>query len=178
MLSFINISTRNLFLIAFFLLPVNINAVTAPEYTLKATFLYNFTMFTTWPNTNKETRSICILGDNPFENDLHKLVETNQKQNHIKIEFKHEINETTDCDILFISRSEKNLLDTILVFLKDKPILTVSDIKNFAHKNGMIEFHIQSSKIKLKINLVAVNQGGIKLHSNLIELGTIIKTKE
>src|SRR5688500_17233446 len=49
----------------------------APEYKIKATFLYNFAKFTDWPNGTSEARDpvyICVVGQNPFDSDLDELV--------------------------------------------------------------------------------------------------------
>jgi len=144
------------------------------EQVLKAAFLIHFLDFTKWPSNKIKERVICVLGDAPFDNKLHMLASTKRKNQEIIIKYTSNIDNTNDCHILFIARSEKVRLEQILKKTRNKPILTVSDIQGFAIRNGMIELVTKSGKIKLVINLRAVTSPDIKLSSNLISLAQIV----
>jgi len=149
-----------------------------PEYQLKAIFLFNFLDFTEWPNNKRNDRTICILGNNPFNDYLQELASLAKNNQKTRIKHVAIISNANDCHILFISRSETNHLNQILETLDNKPLLTVSDIRSFALKSGMIELSRKSKKTKLIINLNSVNKAGIKLNSNLIDLAQVVDGKQ
>lgn len=152
----------------------NAYANNTPEYYAKAAFLFKVIDFVTWPN-NGNIKKICVYGENQFKNYLQEIANARNKDNSIVLHYTQDFKTINDCHILFIGQSEKYQLSNLLHHLKKKPILTVSDIRKFAYKKGMIELDIHSRKrnFKLKMNLGAVNESGIKLSSNLIELATI-----
>jgi len=154
-------------------------AKSTPEYYAKAVFLFKVIDFVTWPddhNDGDKLTRICIYGENPFDNYLQEIADTKNKDNTFVIHHTRNINTLSECHIVFISRSEEYNLTKIISHLQHKPMLTVSDIKKFAYKKGMIELGVHSRKrnFELKMNVSSVNRSGISLSSNLIELAIVI----
>lgn len=157
------------------LLSSSIHARTFSEYDIKAVFLYNFVDFATWPDDGEnKIKQICVFGDNPFDTALKDLANVDAKNNTVEIHYTRDLKEILDCHILFISQSEKNHVPKIINMVNHSPVLLVSDIKDFASRQGMIGFVLHANKIRLEINLVLINASGIKLSSSLIELSTIV----
>ena len=163
------------------------HAKSVPEYYVKGLFLLKVLNFVQWPSdssseTSSQTSSgslqrntvkmICVYGEDPFF-DYQAELGAAVKQ-HVIFQYIADINDTEGCHVLFISQSERYALTTILASLKNKPVLTVSDIDKFAYKNGMIELsiHPRKNNIQLNINLDSVKHSGLSLSSNLIELAT------
>ena len=144
----------------------------ASEYELKAAFLLHFMDFTQWPHDNN--RVVCVYGNSPFKKYLQTLNRVKPQHQQVQIKYTSDLNESNGCNILFITRSKKYQLEKILSTLKNRPLLTVSDIEGFAANKGMVEFTTKSDKIRLVINLSAVRKPGIKLSSNLIELARLV----
>lgn len=154
----------------------------ATEYEIKAVYLYNFILFTKWPAETKETKqgkespkTICIgiLGDNPF-GDAFKDVEGKRisgkgKKLVIKRYGRYKENkDITDCQMLFVSSSEKKNLKQILRRLSNKPILTVADMSGFIDSGGMVNFVKSGKKIRWEINSTPLKLAGLKLSSQLL----------
>ena len=158
----------------FFLLQSKVFAEKVPEYQLKATFLVNFLDFTKWPSNKRDNKTICVLGRNPFKNHLKELASFARNSQEVIIKHVATLNDSLDCHILYVSRSETNHLNKILKKVESRPLLTVSDINRFAANSGMIEIASKSSKTKLIINLNAVRLAGIELSSNLIDLAQVV----
>lgn len=145
------------------------------EYYAKAVFLFKVIDFVTWPDDDAvdKLKKICVYGENPFDNYLQEIADT--KNDTVVILQTKNIEALSECHIVFISRSEEYNLTNIVNLLQNKPMLTVSDIKKFAYKKGMVEIGVHSRKknLELKMNINSVNNSGIKLSSNLIELATV-----
>ena len=149
------------------------------EYQVKAAFLYNFTKFVEWPDSvfteSQSAITIGILGDDPFGKDIDNLITgeiIKGKKLNVK-RFSRDQN-YTDCQILFISDSEKDYLDSILKQLKKRPILNVSDIEKFAERGGIINFVIYQNRVRFEINIDAATQAGIIISSKLLRLAVIV----
>ncbi len=150
------------------------------EYQVKAVFWYNFTKFTTWPQSvlanGQSPLRMCILGEDPFRGEMELAVKSATSQEHpIEIKQIKTLDTVKDCHTLFISRSEHEQLSSILNQLKQAPILTVSDIKDFAKQGGMIEFYHEENKVRFMIELNVLLGTGLKAHAQLLKISKIVQ---
>jgi hypothetical protein len=151
------------------------------EYKIKAAYLYNFTKFVTWPEPislgTTQTITICIVGKNPFGSFLEPLTLMEYKNTTLTVETIEDIDalEKKNCQILFISDSEKATVAEILKKTSKMHILTVSDIDRFANHFGIIGFVLKDGKVRLEINLRAANQAGLKISAKLLEIATVVQ---
>ena len=152
--------------------------VTVTEYDVKAAFLLNFVRFVDWSDrmrgdTDKEL-ILGIAGEDRFGNALNLIRGAKVKNRTLVIKNVVDSNSLINCDILFISSSEKDRLPTLMAALKDLPILTVSEIEGFAQRGGIINFIIVEKKIRFEINPDAAKQVGIHISSQLLQLARIV----
>jgi hypothetical protein len=76
--------------------------------------------------------------------------------------------------LIFISKSEENHVAEIFSQLDSKPILTVSEINSFAQNGGIIDFYLQGNKVRFEINPDSAQRRGLKISSQLLNLGKIV----
>jgi hypothetical protein len=144
------------------------------EYQIKAAFLFNFAKFVEWPpQAFADTNSpiiIGVLGKNSFGTDLEKTIRDKRVNNRL-FQFKNftSIAEATNCHILFISSSEKDVTK-IIEGLHNASILTVSDTDGFIKAGGMINFLLQDAKIRFEISDAAAKKAGLQVSSKLLSL--------
>ena len=172
-------------LVLFLLLPgggTNLFAqATSKEYQIKAAFLFNFMQFVEWPptvfkNTDDPFR-IGVLGQDPFNAALEDTVQGETISNHkIIVEHAMQVDDLKNCQLIFISKSEKKHVTEILSALDDKPVLTVSEIEGFAERGGGINFYLEGNKVRFEVNPDAARHDGLKVSSQLLSLGKIIET--
>jgi hypothetical protein len=160
----------------------NLSAKQAKEYRLKAAYMLNFAKFISWPNaafTNTQTPFIIgILGSNPFGNALPPLTSRKIRNRNIELRYFDNIDKIKPCQILFISRSEEHSIPAILTACKNMSIFTISDIKDFIHKGGMLEFITVKEHLHFSINLIQVQKHGLEVEAQLLALATeVIKVK-
>lgn len=145
------------------------------EYQIKAAFIFNFARFIVWPpKAFPQPASpliIGILGDNPFHDDLQRTLRDKTVDNHpLVIRELSSPAEATNCQILFISTSEKPRLTQILQGLKGASVLTVAEMDRFTENGGMINFVQEGTKIRFQINNEAAIREGLKISSKLLSL--------
>ncbi|MBU1054115.1 MAG: YfiR family protein [Proteobacteria bacterium] len=145
------------------------------ESKLKAAFIYNFAKFVDWPATeSKDTSSqsfvIGVLGSNPIIEELLAIEGKIIKGRKLAVRLLSNIKEINNCQVVFISASEKNNLISILNAVKNKEILTVSDMNNFVGNGGNIGFVRIENKIRFDINLKTAEKSNLKIRSDLLAL--------
>ena len=156
--------------------------VSPSEYQLKAAFLYHFSQFVDWPPATFATSKsatdasfvIGILGDNPFGGDLEQTVHGKNLGRHALMvrEFHSLAEATNNCQILFISSSEKKRLPELIANLGGANILTVGEAENFGEAGGMIHFVMEGTKIRFRVNEAATQRAGLKVSAKLLSLAS------
>ena len=165
------------------LLGVSTQAQPVPrEFQVKAAFLFHFAQFVEWPPTafaaSNSPLCIGVLGNNVFGAAIEETVrgETIQKR-RLTVRHFRQWKDVKDCHLLFVSNSETARTDEILANLKTQPILTVSDLDSFTRRGGMIRFYRQGPQLRFEINSEAAKDAGLKLSSQLLSLGKIVKAE-
>lgn len=148
----------------------------AKEYLVKAAFIYNFVKFVEWPGelavAQQKEINICVIGKNPF-NSQGKDVFTRASTSALKLSLTEKggwSGSADGCHIAFISSSEEPRLAEIASALKSAPVLTVSDIDNFAERGGIIGFVTQDNKVKVAVNTKVAGGAGLRVDAQLLEI--------
>ena len=152
------------------------------EYDVKAAFLFNFTRFVEWPeNPEKKGQPfvIAVMGEDPFGPRLDQIV-LGEKIGDRPLEIRRitKLEQITSCDALFIARSETSRLERILVQLRDKAILTISDISDFAEMGGMVEFVTENSRIRFHINVDVAREAKLAISAKLLRPAVVVKSRK
>lgn len=151
----------------------------APEYEVKAAFLYNFAKFVDWPPRAFPDPSaplhICVLGRDPFGDTLSKLLEGKSISGRpIASRLLQSPAEARLCHILFISRSEPEFLKQALAPIRDLAVLTVGESDDFLPLGGMINFVLEQDRVRFEINLDAAERHRLKLSSKLLAVARVV----
>ena len=151
----------------------------AQEYQLKAVFLFQFAQFVEWPSSSFASPEMpfefCVLGEDPFGSFLEETVrDENVKGRALTIRRHRQPEELQGCNILFISRSQMDRLDTILAAVRGRSTLTVADAQAFAERGGAIQFVTVNNKLRLRINPNAAKAADLVISSKLLSLADIV----
>ena len=148
------------------------------EYRVKAAYLYNFTKFVSWPELNQQPLhlplQICLFGDNPFGALIDGIQKRKARGRTITV---YQVTLTAplhQCHILYIGKSDAKHLPQLLQRVALQPVLTVSEIHQFAEKGGMIQFVTIDNRIRLNINLAIAKKSKIELSAQLLEISANI----
>ncbi len=147
------------------------------EDKLKAAIIGKLAKFITWQTHNRDEFVITVL-NNPFDDLLETLYKNKQiKKKPVKIKYINDIKELSATHILYIPHISQRELDTILGSIEGKNILTISDIRGFSQKKGMIQIYFVSQKVKLKINHDVSKNEDLKISSTLLRIATIVENE-
>lgn len=144
------------------------------EYLVKAAFLYNFARFTQWPSGTYASPSapftICVLGKDPFGDKLDSISGKLIRGRPLAIQRIARVEESRQCQIVFIGEEINQPLAPIIRHLSGRPILTVCNAPKCELFNGMIHFKVVSEKIRFIIDKECAKTAGLKLSSKLLAL--------
>lgn len=147
----------------------------APEYDLKAAFLFNFVKFVEWPPTafagDRTPLTICIYGDDPFGRTLDAVVQGERVgERGLLVQRPDSLDDVRGCHVLFVCRSEKGRLAEVLAQVREAPVLTVGDTDGFLRAGGVINFVLEGSKVRFLIDQAAAERSGLRISSKLMRL--------
>lgn len=145
------------------------------EYQLKAAFLFNFTKFVEWPSERFQNETspiiIAVLGHNPFDAELPKLVEGRSVHGRM-ITVRHiaSAEEIPDAHVLYVAAGEEARMDTTI--FGEAGVLTVGESALFAERGGIIRFVLIDEKVRFAINQDSGERAGLKVSAELLKLAT------
>ncbi|MBI2423175.1 MAG: YfiR family protein [Candidatus Hydrogenedentes bacterium] len=155
----------------------------ASEEELKAAFIFRFLNFIEWPENTFEKEDdpiiVGLLGESPMEKELDKALSGKYVQERpLQLKLGATAEALKDCQVVFIAESASEELAAVLEQLKGAPIVTVSDLPDFARKGGMIQLFRADNKVRFDINMDSVKSAKIKISSRLIQLASSILSAE
>ncbi len=158
----------------------------AQQYTvseLKTAYLYNFSKFVEWPESEFESEQsnfiITILGESSVSKVLNKVLENKFVKKHkIYVRIADNVNEIKKSHIVFITQEHHSDIKKVVSKFKNKPVLTIGDaLDNFCQSGGIINLTKKDSKTRFEINNHVALQSGLKISSKLLVLSKILNSE-
>ena len=169
-------SSARLWLIAFLLGSAHLEGIAwaqAPEYAVKAAYVYNFARFVEWPGITKPALRICIFSESPLYGFLENAVR-GKLAHGVPLEVM-QVSESDanfdGCEVLFVGALSRGKVQTVLRKVKGHSILTVGESDEFAESGGMITLVVDGERVRFKLNLASATDAHLQISSKLAELG-------
>lgn len=144
------------------------------ESKLKAAYTLNFAKFTHWPagrgGASSGALRVCADGTSDIGPALEESANTRVAGRTLEVRYVRLPGDVLDCDLLYISTLDLSRARRQLAAMAAYPILTVSDVQDFAQSGGMIELLLVDRKLRFEIDLDAVRAAGLRLDPKLLDL--------
>jgi len=161
---------------------------------VKAAFVYNFAKFVDWPaaafdDAEEDTPAplvIGVVGDAYSRYAVAEAVKGKDLRGRaievrsIALEEDEPLPRETlaACHVLYLNGSIGRRLDPVLDYLDGEPVLTVSDVKRFAERGGMIGLVLRDGRYRFHINEGEAKRAGLRMSPKLLSLATIVSTED
>lgn len=144
------------------------------EYAVKAGFLYNFPKFVEWPAGALSGANfvLCVVGTDPFEAVLDTLNGKLVGGRPLVVKRYSAADPLGQCQILFVSDSERRRMGQILAAIGKAPVLLVSEMENFTQLGGMIQFVTTDKGIQFEVNTEMARRHGLQFSARLLQLAS------
>jgi hypothetical protein len=144
------------------------------EPSLKAAFIYSFAKFTQWPPDIlpvTATFTACVLGDSPIRDALERTVKGRQLSGRVVIVSQVQLDGALrSCHLLYVSGVTPAQASVIVAAVKDAPVLTISDVDNFAQRGGIAQMFVENGKMRFDLNVEVAKRSRLQLSSKLLVL--------
>lgn len=149
------------------------------EYPVKATYLYKFAGYVTWPADAFASPTaplvLCIVGADPFGSTLDKAVARQHFDGHpIQVLRLQGTAADAPCHIAYIGAPNSEGVNKTIQGLRQRGILTVSDAPG---SEASINFVIAENRVRFEIDQAAAAEAGLGISSRLLNLAVTVKPR-
>jgi hypothetical protein len=146
---------------------------------LTAAFLFNFVKFTTWPADGLREGSpiiICVGGNELVADALVKLTHGKTVEGHsLAIRRTSFEGPLTECQVIYGASLNGIRAEELIRSASGHPILTVSDLEDFAQRGGVANFFIDGGRMRFAVNTAAAERARLRISSTLLALAKVVR---
>lgn len=158
-------------------------ADSAPEYAVKAGYLLNFARYAEWRADAFASPTapilICVLGEDPFGDELDRVVGGRVSQSRpVSLRRSRRVEELRDCHVVFISRSERKELPTILATLRGTHAMTVCDVDALFDQGVTIKLAVVKEAVRFEVRLEPAERAGLRFNSRMLDAALRVWPRE
>ena len=146
------------------------------EADMKAAYIYNIGAFTEWPESNRISFNICVLGDDRIGRSLKRYEGKLISNRRVVVARLSSLAAIADCQLLFIGESEVHNLGRITHELGNLPVLTVTDAPVLTQVGVVIS--LVGQRLVFEVNLDYCKRGNLKPQSNLLRLAKSVRKSD
>ncbi len=154
--------------------PAAVRAEASQDTAIKATYLYKFAPFVTWPQTTSAGPfTLCIVGDDPFGDQIDRAVAGQSLEGRpIQVVHVDTIGPKSDCAIAYLGGSRAESVGEALRAVHGRPTLTVTDEGDTP---GIISFAVAEGHVRFRIDQVQARENGLVISSKLLGLALSVR---
>lgn len=157
-------------------LQLDAQSVSAPGLT--AAFLFNFVKFTTWPAgllRDGEPIVVCVSSNDRVADALLQLTQNKTVEGHPLAIRRTDLHQPLhECQVVYAASLDRNSAQELIGAVSGHPILTVSDLEDFAESGGVANFFIDGGRMRFAVNPVAAERARLRISSRLLTLAKIV----
>jgi len=160
-----------LFLTACTMIPVQAgDRIVADRTAIQAAFLYNFALYTEWPSLPDNAFNFCVIADDHMLEALASIKTKQIKDRPIFIQKIESPKQASNCQILFVGKSEHRALKDIAGQIGTDPVLVVTEEDSDNLREALIVLAEQQNRISFKINRTEATKRSMTFSSKLLKL--------
>ena len=146
------------------------DGIVADESAVETAFLYNFALFTEWPELPANEFSICVLGSDRILEALESVKNKHIKEHPVTVTNITSAAQAQSCQLLYVGRAEHASIRNLARQLGNAPVLVVSEENGYDPKDVIISLVKLQGRIGFKINLTAAEANSMTVSSKLLKL--------
>jgi len=161
-----------LFVSLFFCVFLSMSA-SAQNEKFKALFLYNFTKFIEWPESQKGGDFVIgVMGSSPIINELSTIAEKKTVGSQdIVVKKLNSASEANACHIVYVPENQSNKVNAIISSVSSTSVLVISDKDGLISSGSGINYVSVNGKQKFEVSKTNIESTGLKVNSQLLSLG-------
>ncbi len=154
----------------FCFLALDAQAQGVSEHDLKAAYLYNFALFTTWPAETGAAMVFCVFVQDPLSGPLEALQGKKVRSRPIILRRINSPEEVRTCDVMFLGAGESEVFMKVLEAINDSNILTVTDSPDPLRRQMAINMAFEGNRLIFEVNMSSAHRAKLTFSSKLLNL--------
>lgn len=150
-------------------------ATPVAEAEMKALYVYNFAMFTAWPEQARASIMFCVLGDKSVAQAMKRFQGRTLKGRQVSVAGLSGTSGVEQCDVLFLGEREADTTPRVLDELRDVSVLTVTDSQENAAAG--FQLFLDGQKLVFDVNLEVCRRANLMPESRLLRLARQVQKK-
>jgi hypothetical protein len=150
-----------------------------PVPRLKAAYLLNFVRFVEWPPDAAPAGgplTVCIINDDRVARELERTLDGRAVDGRTVTVVRLAVSAPLPmCHVVYLAASGQHHSLDVIGGLKGKLALTVSDIPNFAKTGGMVELFVEGGRMRIAVNVDALQRANVRLSSRVLAISRIVR---
>lgn len=153
------------------------------EGKIKAASIFHIIKFVHWPDgffsEEDSLLKLCIVGKNP-SNDY--IIETlTDKKAHGRslsvqlLEGSKFHGAAESCHVVFFGENASLEIPTVLKFIQDTSILSVSGKEDITDRGGIIQLYKEDNRLKIKINNKNAQKNKLRVSAQLLDISQVVE---
>jgi hypothetical protein len=148
---------------------------TAPEYDLKAAYIFNFSLFVDWPAGAFEHPDspiiIGVLGDSRFATVLQETLKGQDARGRsFVVQSWNSAKNVQHCHLLFVASGAAQEWAQVVQSVRRTPTLTIGEWPDFIGTGGIVNFFVEGKKIRFDISAETARRAGLNMSSKMLGL--------
>jgi hypothetical protein len=140
-----------------------------PEYAMKAAYLYNFSLLTSWPSQSSGTFNLCVFGQDDFGPSLETLQGKAVDGQQMRVLRINRPEDAKQCQVVFIGDVEPKRLARLMAVIDHAPVLTITDEKRLQN-DAMIFLAAENQRLVFEVNAETTRRANLAFSSKLLRL--------
>ena len=154
-------------------------AAVPDEFQVRAAIIVNLVRFVTWPPGRDNVHAPIVVGLLGYDQQsaaIEQYLGTHAVDGRSFLVRKLGSSDRADnCEVLYVSPSERRRFETISESLASRAVLTISDDRTFAIGDGIVALPVVGDRIEIQINLAQAQRSGLVISSRLLGLAKVIR---
>lgn len=125
--------------------------------------------FVDFPN-NAKPDSFCVIEDDLLGVTLSQMQASSGNYKGLSIKKKNATSPLDECDVIFFGPQSEEFIRAISHSLKNKPVLTLSNVSTALEKGVMIGFVETENSVTIDISLANTKSSGLNISSKLLNV--------
>jgi hypothetical protein len=162
------------YLLLFLIFVSTANRIKAQEEKFKAIFIYNFTRYINWPIKSGDF-VVTVLGNDPITGEMESIATKKMVGNSkIRIVTINSPSELGNCQIVYVVKSNSDVMAQVVKKAKESNILIITDKQNACLLGAGINFIENGGKLTFEISKQNIESCSLQVNSALLSLGKVL----
>ncbi|ADQ84134.1 YfiR family protein [Methylovorus sp. MP688] len=145
-----------------------------PISDMRAAYLYNFVVFTEWPDNGRDTLNICLLPNQATLVNVRLLASKQINGRSLRI-IEPMQRDTDECQLLYIGKATDSGTRQMLTRLAGSPVLIVGE---GSQSQAMIQMNVENKRLSFNVDLVQSRRANLTISSKLLRLAKTVRKED